>query len=282
MLARLAAGVEERFAARPARPGAAALLLFSLAISAVASSCFADQDADPHAAQPERPTVATHAGTVAPGWLEVETGIEADRFNDGTHSHGVPTELKLGLASHVQLGIGLPALHPSAAALGMGDITAGLKWRIVDGAPVVRDFALLPSIKFPTGSREAGRGTGTTDFSILAISSRSIGPVSLDLNVGYTRRGGDGTNTPRNATLWTVSSGFPVHGSLGMAAEVYGYPGTAGPAGSNGIVAVLAGPTYNVRPWLVIDSGIIEPLTGPQPKAVYAGLVWNVGRVGGR
>ncbi|MDQ2767543.1 MAG: hypothetical protein M3Y30_10345 [Gemmatimonadota bacterium] len=24
---------------------------------------------DPHTAQPERPTVATHAGTVAPGWV---------------------------------------------------------------------------------------------------------------------------------------------------------------------------------------------------------------------
>src|ERR1700688_2765409 len=26
---------------------------------------------DPHSVQPERPTVATHAGTVAPGWVEL-------------------------------------------------------------------------------------------------------------------------------------------------------------------------------------------------------------------
>ncbi len=262
---------------RPAVP-----LLVVLAMLAAAPRTSAQEEIDPHAAQPERPTVATHAGTVAPGWVEIETGIEADRFDDGSHGRSFPTDLKFGLASHVQLGIGLPSLHPPGAAFGIGDITAGLKWRIVDGAPVVRDFALLPSIKFPTGSQDAGRGTGTTDFSILAISSRTIGPVSLDLNLGYTRRGGDGTAAPRDATLWTVSTGFPLHGSLGMAAEIFGYPGTRGPAGADGIVALLVGPTYTLRPWLVIDTGIIAPLTGAQPKAFYAGLVWNVGRVAGR
>jgi len=35
---------------------------------------------DPHEAQPERPTVATHAGTVAPGWVEFEAGSEFDRY----------------------------------------------------------------------------------------------------------------------------------------------------------------------------------------------------------
>src|SRR5260370_36815211 len=40
---------------------------------------------DRHAVQPERPTVATHAGTVAPGWVELETGVELDRL-DGAHT----------------------------------------------------------------------------------------------------------------------------------------------------------------------------------------------------
>ena len=33
---------------------------------------------DPRAVQPERPSVATHAGTVAPGYVEIESGIERD------------------------------------------------------------------------------------------------------------------------------------------------------------------------------------------------------------
>lgn len=60
---------------------------------------------------------------------------------------------------------------------------------------------------------------------------------------------------------------------------MYGYPGTAGPAGAAPIVAALAGPTLSLRSWLAVDGGVIVPITGPQPRAVYAGVVWNVGHL---
>src|SRR5437764_1362781 len=62
------------------RCGAAALML-CCAVRAEAQ----EPPFDPHAVQPERPTVATHAGTVAPGWSEIEAGIERDRYADGSH-----------------------------------------------------------------------------------------------------------------------------------------------------------------------------------------------------
>jgi hypothetical protein len=257
------------------------LALLGALVTAISAA--AEPPADPHAAQPERPTVATHAGTVAPGWLEIETGLEADRFEDGSHGQSVPTVVKIGLRPRLQLSLGLPAVRPPGAGLGIGDWTAGIKWRWVEGAPIVRDLAVLPSIKVPTGSQDAGRGSGTTDASLLVISSREIGPVSLDLNLGYTRRSGDGTAAPMDATLWTISTGFPLRGTLGMAAELYGYPGTHGPAGASGIAALLGGPTLAVKPWLVFDAGVIARLTGSQPNALYAGMVWNAGMVwGGR
>lgn len=234
--------------------------------------------ANPHDAQPERPTVATHAGTVAPGWLEVESGIEVDRFSD--HSHGVsfPTVSKFGVAPRVQLSVQTPVLNPpSEDTTGFGDLTIGMKWRIVDGAPVVGDFAILPSIKTPTGSETSGTGTGTTDFSLLLISSHQFGPVDMDINGGYTRRSGDGSTAPRNAEVWTAAFGWAVHGRFGWDAEIYGYPGTAGPAGSPPIVAILSGPTFALRKFLVVDAGYIGPITGPQPRGVYAGLVYNIG-----
>src|ERR1700724_2760753 len=169
----------------------------------------------PHAVQPERPTVATHAGSVAPGWLEIETGAEADRFDDGTPGLSVPNLVKLGLSSHSQLSLGVPLTKAAGSSLGLGDLTAGIKWRLLDGARGLGDFAVVPSITFPHGSRNVGRGTGTTDLSILAISSHAFGPVSMDLNLGYTRRSGDGSNAPKNATLWTASFGLPVAGALG-------------------------------------------------------------------
>src|SRR5262245_53646636 len=235
--------------------------------------------ANPHDAQPERPTVATHAGTVAPGWFEVESGIEVDRFSDHSRGSSVPTVSKFGVAPRLQLSVQTPILHPTGEnSTGFGDLAVGMKWRIVEGVPVVGDFAILPSIKTPTGSETSGTGTGTTDFSLLLISSHQFGPVSMDINGGYTRRSGDGSNAPRNSEVWTAAFDWPVHGRLGWDAEIYGYPGTSGPAGSSPIVAILSGPSFTLRKFLVLDVGYIGPLMGPQPRAVYAGLVYNIGR----
>jgi hypothetical protein len=242
----------------------------------LASRVFAQQN--PHAVQPERPTVATHAGTVATGWFEIETGGERDQLAGAT-SWLTPTVLKLGIASNAQLSVFASTSDPAQTSVGIGDTGVGVKWRLLDDAPVVGDFAVLPAVKLPTGNASQGQGTGTTDIGFLLISSHDFGVVDMDLNVGYTRRSGNGTQAPKNATLWTASFGGPAVGKLGWVAEMYGYPRTTGPAGQPSIVALLAGPTFTAKDWLALDTGVIIPLTGPQPHAVYAGLVWNVGKV---
>jgi hypothetical protein len=237
---------------------------------------------DPHAVQPERPTVATHAGTVAPGWLEIETGVERDQFVPSQVGLQTPTVLKFGIADHMQFSVFGNVVKPAGGSAGFGDLAAGAKWRLVDDAPIVGDFAVLPSIKFPTGSADAGTGTGTTDAGLLLISSHQFGDISMDVNVGYTHRSGNGSAAPTSATLWTVSVGGPAVGSLGWTAECYGYPGTGGPSGQPPIVALLGGPTFLARSYLAFDAGIIVPVRGGQPHALYAGGVYNVGHLWGK
>ena len=224
--------------------------------------------------------MATHAGTVATGWLELESGIEADRLGPGARQLTTPTVLKFGLADHVQLSVMLNTVRAVApGTYGVGDLALGVKWRLVDDAPLIGDFAILSAIKLPTGSASRGTGTGTTDASVIAISSHTLGPVSLDINVGYTKRSGDGTNAPTASSVWTVSTGFPVADKLGWSAEVFGYPGTSGPAGALPAVGFLTGPTLQVHPWFVADAGIIASVRGGQAPALYAGLTWNIGQV---
>lgn len=231
---------------------------------------------DPRSVQPERPSVATHAWTVAPAYVEVETGVEIDRDPDGSHALLVPTEVKVGLAPRVQLSLFLPAGSATGTPLGAGDVAAGVKWRIVDGDGPLARVALLPTLKLPTGG---DRGTRTTDAGLLLIDSRTIGVVSLDLNLGVTRRTGNGERAPRTATLWTAALGIPVRGPIGWQLECFGYPGTHGPAGSAPSVAVLTGPTLGAWRTLALDAGVIVPVEGPQPRALYAGLVTNLGRI---
>ena len=260
---------------------ASVIAAFGLFVALMPAGLVAQAPApDPHAVQPQRPTVATHAGTVSPGWVEIEAGTEFDRFDNRSHGAVAPVLVKLGLAPRFQLELQAPLVHPAGEdRTGIGDASFGLKWRLVDDAPIVGKFAVLPALKVPSGSADSGTGTGTTDVSLLFISSHKLGSVAMDLNVGFTRRGGDGTLVPRSASLWTASFGGPASGRLGWVAELYGYPATSGPAGASSIVAFLAGPTFELREWLVLDTGVILPITGPQPRAVYAGAVYNVGRV---
>ena len=264
---------------------ACALALALLAPSVAAQSAPPKDSAapDPRLVQPERPTIATHAGTVARGFVELEDGGEWDNVGTSERSFFAPTNLKIGLASNAQLNILFNLIHDRTVRNGKltpSDLAIGVKYRLIDGDGILGDFAILPQVKLPTATEGEG-GTGTTDFSLLLISSRQLGSVAMDLNVGATRRSGNGSSAPINATIWTASFGIPIRGPLGAALELFGYPGTAGPAGEKGSAAILVGPTFLLRKWLALDAGIISPLTGPQAHAVYTGFVWNWGALPG-
>jgi hypothetical protein len=252
------------------RRGAAALL--------VAALCTTARAQDPHDAQPERPTVATHAFTMAPGWTEIESGLEFDRLQD-THLFQTPTTLKLGLASHLQVEFSAAYVRASdvTTASGISDLSVALKWRLTDSLPVLGAFAVQPAVRLFTGA--AAITDRATLGTLLFISSHVFGRVSMDLNLGITSRLSAGGDVPPTALSWAASTGFPVAGSLGWTAEFFGYPGTSGANGSAPLVGFLTGPTYVVRPWLVVDLGVIVPVSGQQARALYTGLTWNIGRL---
>jgi len=239
---------------------------------------------DPRAVQPERPTVATHAYTVAPGYVEIEVGAQ-DMQPRSASQLVVPTVVKIGIVPRLQLELQGGYVRntadgpPNTTDAGANDLAVALKQRMLDAAPVVHDFSVQGSIKFATGSH--GISTGTTDVSLLLISSRPIGGGELDLNAGYTRRSGNGTTAPTDATLLTASFGMPIHGHVGAVAELFAYPGTAGPSGAPPQVGFLTGPTLQVQPWLVLDAGVILNVQHMGANAAYAGLTYNIGRIPG-
>ena len=259
-------------------------LALILLLSCPTASAFAQalDPPDPREAKPERPTVATHAYAVSAGIVELEAGFQWQRPAPASAQFIVPVLFKIGLGKRIQLDISPGFARVGADGVvgsGPSDTVVGIKWQVAERLPLLADVAIQPTLKLPTGSVEKGTGTGTTDASLVLISSRSIGAVALDINVGYTRRSGDGSATPTDATMWTISAGFPVKGSLAWAAEVFGYPGTSGPSGSGPVVAFLTGPTFKVQRSVVLDAGVIFDIKGLGGTAVYAGVTWNMGRL---
>lgn len=91
------------------------------ALVLIAARAAAQEARDPRAVQPERPTVATHAGTVAPGWLEIEAGVERDRFAGSPATFSTPIVFKLGVAERAQLSILATTLH-ARSSTGFSDL----------------------------------------------------------------------------------------------------------------------------------------------------------------
>jgi hypothetical protein len=168
-----------------------------------------------------------------------------------------------------------------AVPAGLAASTANVPLALLnaDAAPLLGAFAVQTTVSLPTGSADAGRGSGSAGLNLLAISSHAFGPVAIDANVAYTRWGGDGTVVPQHNTMWTVAAGFPIAGRFGWDVEVFGYPGTSGPAGTRPVVAFLTGATVTVRPSLVLDTGAIFDIQGFGGTAVFAGVTWNIGRL---
>lgn len=249
-----------------------AFSLLILPISALA------QTRDPHTVQPERPSVATHAGTVAPGWIELEMGTTFARGGDDARGTGVPMVAKIGLAPRFQLAIGGAFVAPADGEAGVGDLNVAVKWRFAESAALGR-LAFMPNVKLPTGSQEDGTGVDTTDGGLLLIWSRSLGAVSLDLNFGYTRRSGDGTIAARDATLWAASFGGPAVGRIGWGAELSGTLRTTGPSAEPAGCTLLAGPTFSIASWLSFDAGFSVQLNQDHPYRIYFGGVWNVAKL---
>jgi len=228
--------------------------------------------------------VATHAYAVAPGYVELEAGFQRQQEGALANRLAIPLLLKIGLSERVQLDLA-PGLSRDAqgggAKSGVTDFVVGVKWRLTDDAPVIGAFAMQGTVSLPTGSPESGRGSGKAAVNLLAISSHRFGPLSLDINAGYTRLGGESAVAPRDSTVWTVSTGFPVAGRIGWVAELYGFPGTSGPNGQPPVVAALTGPTLTLSPSFVLDAGATFDVSRFGGTAIYGGLTWNIGRAWG-
>ena len=254
--------------------GAAAALLVA-ALVGVARA----QEPDPHAAQPERPTVATHAFTIAPGWTELESGLEFDRLND-SHLFQTPTTLKLGLASHLQVEFTAAYVRATdvTTASGMSDLSVALKWRLSDSLPLLGAFAIQPAVRLYTGA--AGITDRATLGTMLFISSHVFGRVSMDLNLGVTARLSAGGDVPPTAALVGREHGLPRRGIAGVDRRVLRL--------SRHERRQWFGAARGIPHWTDLHRASVagarprrDPagLTGQQARAVYTGLTWNIGRV---
>ena len=240
--------------------GAVAALARGSASPAVAQS--------PREANPERPTFATHAYAVAPGYAEFEQGLAARGTGSLREETSWDVNLKVGVSRHLQIGLFGPAYTRTPAGSGVGDLGMAVKLRS-DLSPRAA-VALVPSVTVPTGSAARGLGAGRALGGLVGVVSADLPGVHVDVNAGPQ---GIGAGAPQ----WFVSlGGSRGFGRVGVAVEVFEF--TAGGAGSR-LAGVLGAVTLRLVEWAVVDAGGVARTSSGTPDQVFVGITTNLGRL---
>jgi hypothetical protein len=219
-------------------------------------------------ANPERPTLATHAYSVACGYAELEQGARAFGIASLRDATMWEFNLKIGVGHGVQLAAFGPGYMRTAAGSGVGDLGATIK---VSRALSQRAAgALVTSATFPTGDARRGFGAGRVLGNAIVVLSVDL-PAQFhsDVNIGPTSIG-DGK------PQWFASFGVSRGGRIGFATELSEFtPGAVGPRQTRALGALV----LRAAPWVVVDVGGAVGLTGQTPDQLSVGVTTNLGRI---
>lgn len=236
----------------------------------VAASLSAQAAPDPRVANPERPTVATHAYAVAPGYVELEQGIRASGHQALGEGGFWEVNLKVGLTPWAQVALTGDPFVWNKQGSGLGDLGGALKERTAVSQSAA--IALVESISTPTGNEALNLGTGRTLVSVVGVLSLDFASVwHVDLNAGPTALGAG-----RPQWLGTASWSWSASPRTTLELETFAY--TAGAAGAS-TQGLLAGVAVRLTPQAVVDGGASVSGGVAGLRQVFAGLTLNLGRL---
>ena len=233
-------------------------------------AAFAD---DSPTVTPYRPSVSTPAALSAPGWLEIEAGVQRSRADDPARRDSVPYTLKLAFSPDWGIRVGGDALLQQVGADGLmvrggGDTTAVLKRRfeLSDASA----FGLELGTKLPTA--RTGLGSGHSDAGLNGIYSTDFaGSWHTDINLAVTRLGGVDPGMGRTQMGWAAAVSRNVTEQWGMVGE---FSGTR-QAGNARTAQALVAASYSPSRLVTLDIGVSRGLNAASGGwSVFSGLTF--------
>jgi outer membrane putative beta-barrel porin/alpha-amylase len=205
------------------------------------------------------PFVTEDAGVAEKGETHIEVSWDHLHWKNAEVDDNLLLGIHYGMTEKIELAVEIPYLIRSSNEneSGIGDINLWGKYLILpetEGRPA---FTVKGIVKFPTGDKAKGLGSGGTDGSLLAVASKQLGRVTLHTNLGYAFVGKDGSPNIRNIYLYGLAADLSLTQKIHFATEIAG----------------------NRQPDLTIKSnpltafaGIIYNISNPNKASIYGGV----------
>ena len=210
-------------------------------------------------------------GTLPAGHAEIELKARYAQ-NPSSESSRLAGIVSVGITSGFQATVEsrLLLVEPDGAALrgGFGDTFVELKYRLLDEGKALPATALVPSMRFPTGSSDRGLGAPGYEPGVLVALSKTVGETTTTGNAGWsslTAEDEDASDT------WTVAGAVehrltPCWTLLGESVNTIG-------SGNADTAVLRAGTSWQATPALKLSVAAAAGLTPQSPDVIVtAGL----------
>ncbi|HEX8137533.1 MAG TPA: transporter [Pyrinomonadaceae bacterium] len=230
--------------------------------------------------KPSRPSLANPAEIQKAGVLQLELGYDANLRSQEFHSEQtVPLALRYAASDRLLLEADLDIVkseteETGVRATGIGDTRLGLQVVSLKDTKEHPALAFAYYLKLPSASTRKGLGTGRVDHKFVALISKKVGQIDMDLNgavlvVG--REHADGWITGGQGAL---SFAGQFENGFGLQGELSGQ--TKDDVQPKGLYA-LGAVTYKVNRRLVFDAGARFGLNPDAPRVgFFTGLTVGV------
>lgn len=136
-----------------------------------------------------RPLETDDAGTVDPGFVEVELST-AYQDDPGSEAWEIPVGIKTGIFPGLDVGLGFGWQRVTEAGnteSGITDLELGAKWNFLSETNALPSLSLTAAVKLPTADDDRDLGSGETDWDVTGVLSKSLNDwFAVHLNAGYT------------------------------------------------------------------------------------------------
>ena len=219
------------------------------------------------AADPNRPTFSFPATTTQCGMFEVDFGWTTQDMGHGIQQNYFPASLRYGVTPRFDLRWGVvnhiyQSGYPSLQ--GAGDEYLGARYMFLQQSHSVPAMAIFYQVKIPTANPAKGLGTGFTDNIFTLLVSKDLGKYHIDFNLIGTLAGA--ANGHNGAVQGDLALTRALTKKASIILESFGgsQPGTPDRLGIE-----LAGATYAVRPWFVLDTAYNRTYTAGTPHQQF-------------
>lgn len=249
-------------------------------IAALAAGPLTAQDTPPGELVTDRPDRTESAAVVAPGYVQVETGVLLTRDEGGGAEvegvEGPGTLVRIGLGGRTELRLGwggwvreeVDGAGPRGGTItvdGAADAEVGAKVRLRNEAGRLPEAALLVGVSVPVGDEELT--SDRYDPSILLSLAHTLSErLALGYNAGVawsSAPGETGATETSSHLVYSAALGLGLGERLGAFAELFGEEPIDAPGSS--AVSLDGGFTYLLRPNLQLDLFAGAGLTDDAP-----------------